>query len=129
MEPLSITTACLSLLGAVAKTSLGVATFIRGCREACSDLTSISGEPTQLHLVLDLLKDDASVSNSQVIPDSLQAQILSIIKNCSAVIDNLNAVLQNHSGKAFPWMSTMVQEEWISWALNLPPCNPQNLLT
>ena len=83
----------------MAKASLDVATFIRGCREARSDLTSISGELTQLQLVLDLLKDDASVSNSQVIPESLQAQILSIIKNCSAVIDSLNIVLQNHSGK------------------------------
>ena len=99
MDPLSITTACLALLSAVGKTSLAVTTFIRGCREARSDLTSISGELTQLHLVLDLLKDDASVSDGRVIPQSLQAQILSIIKNCSAVVDSINTVLQNHSGK------------------------------
>ena len=99
MDPLSITTACISLLGAVIKTSLEVTAFIRGCREARSGLTSISGELTQLQLVLDPLKDDASVSNNQVIPESLQAQILSIIRNCSAVIENLNAVLHKHSGK------------------------------
>jgi hypothetical protein len=107
MDPLSITTACLSLLGAVAKTSLAVTTFVRGCREARSDLSSISGELTQLHLVLDLLKDDASVSDGRVIPESLQAQILSIIKNCSVVIDNIDAVLRKHSGKtgAVKWVA------------------------
>jgi len=100
MDPLSITTACLTLVGTVGKTSLAVTTFIRGCREARSDLTSISGELTQLHLVLDLLKDDAAVSDGRVIPESLQVQILSIIKNCSAVVDSINTVLENHSGKA-----------------------------
>ena len=72
-----------------------------------ADLTSISGELTQLHLVLDQLKDDASVGNSQVIPESLQAQILSIVKNCSTVIGNLNNVLQKHSGKsgAVKWVA------------------------
>ena len=107
MDPLSITTSCLTLLGTVAKTSLAVTTFIRGCRDARSDLTSISGELTQLHLVLDLLKDDASITDGRVIPESLQAQILSIIKNCSAVVDNINKVLQNYSGKtgAAKWVA------------------------
>jgi hypothetical protein len=100
MDPLSITTACLTLLSTVGKTSIAIATFIRGCREARSDLTSISGELTQLHLVLDLLKDDAAVSDDRVIPESLQVQILSIIKNCSAVVDNINTVLDRHSGKS-----------------------------
>jgi len=99
MDPLSITAGCLALLSAVGKTSVAVTTFIRGCREARSDLTSITGELTQLHLVLDLLKDEASVSDGRVIPESLQVQILSIIKNCSTVVDNINKVLQNHSGK------------------------------
>ncbi|KAG7294533.1 hypothetical protein NEMBOFW57_004608 [Staphylotrichum longicolle] len=99
MDPLSITSACLALLSAVGKTSIAVTSFIRGCREARSDLTSISGELTQLQLVLDLLKDDASVGDDRVIPESLQTQILSIIKNCSAVVDNINTVLEKHSGR------------------------------
>lgn len=99
MDPLSITTACLALLSAVGKTSIAITSFIRGCREARSDLTSISGELTQLQLVLDLLKDDASVGDDRVIPESLQTQILSIIKNCSAVVDNINTVLEKHSGR------------------------------
>ena len=107
MDPLSIATACLTLLGTVGKTSLAVTTFIRGCRDARTDLTSISGELTQLHLVLDLLKDDASVTDGRVIPESLQTQILSIIQNCSAVVDNINKVLQNYSGKtgAAKWVA------------------------
>ncbi|KAK0617743.1 hypothetical protein B0T14DRAFT_274937 [Immersiella caudata] len=100
MDPLSIATACLALSSAVGKTSITITNFVGGCREARSDLTSISGELTQLHLVLDLLKDDAAASDGRVIPESLQLQILSIIKNCSAVIDNINTVLNKHASKA-----------------------------
>ena len=108
MDPLSITAASIALLGTVAKTSLAVTSFVRGCREARADLSSISGELTQLHLVLDLLKDDTAVSDTRVIPESLQAQILSIINNCSIVIGNINTVLDKHSGKAGPakWVAS-----------------------
>lgn len=106
-DPLSITTACLTLLSAVGKTSIALTTFIRGCREARSDLTSISGELTQLHLVLDLLKDDAAVGDSHVIPESLQQQIPSTIRNCSAIVYNIDTILQKYSGKtgAAKWVA------------------------
>lgn len=100
MDPLSLTTACITLLDAVGKTAIGITSFIRGCREARSDLTSISGELTQLHLVLELLKDDAAVSDGRVIPESLQNQILGIIRNCSAVLESINGVLKKHEGKS-----------------------------
>ncbi|KAK4447198.1 hypothetical protein QBC34DRAFT_382447 [Podospora aff. communis PSN243] len=78
------------------ETSLAITNFVRGCREARSDLTTISGELTQLHLVLDLLKDDASVGSGRVILEPLQAQILSI-KNCTVVVGNIETVLEKHS--------------------------------
>ena len=102
MDPLSITVSCLTLIGVAGKTSLAVTTFIRGCRDARSDLTAISGELTQLQLVLGLLKDDTDVTDDRIIPQSLQAQILSIIANCSDVVDKINKVLQKHAGKAGP---------------------------
>lgn len=102
MDPLSITVSCLTLIGIASKTSLAVTTFIRGCRDARSDLTSISGELTQLQLVLELLKDDADVTDDRIIPQSLQAQILSIIANCSGVVDKVNKVLQKYATKTGP---------------------------
>lgn len=102
MDPLSITVSCLTLIGVASKTSLAVTTFIRGCRDARSDLTSISGELTQLQLVLELLKDDTDVTDDRIIPQSLQAQILSIIANCSDVVDKVNKVLQKYATKTGP---------------------------
>ncbi|KAK0743449.1 P-loop containing nucleoside triphosphate hydrolase protein [Schizothecium vesticola] len=102
MDPLSITVSCLTLIGVASKTSLAVTTFIRSCRDARSDLTSISGELTQLQLVLDLLKDDADVTDDRIIPQSLQGQILSIIANCSDVVEKINKVLQKHGAKVGP---------------------------
>lgn len=96
IDPLSITVSCLTLIGVASKTSLAVTTFIRGCRDARSDLMSISGELTQLQLVLELLKDDTDVTGDRIIPQSLQAQILSIIANCSDDVDKVNKVLQNY---------------------------------
>jgi hypothetical protein len=100
MDPLSITTGCLGLLAAVGKATLAITEFVRGCREARSDLAAITVELSQLNLVLELLKDDTAVSDDRVLPESLQAQILSIIANCSAVIDKINTALGKHGGKA-----------------------------
>ncbi|KAL3593306.1 hypothetical protein FPOAC2_07602 [Fusarium poae] len=100
MDPLSITTACIGLIGTVAKTTLAVTNFTRECREARSDLTSINGELSQLQLLLELLRDDTAVSDDHILPESLQGQILSIIDNCSAVVSKINDVLDKHSGKA-----------------------------
>ncbi|OBS20413.1 hypothetical protein FPOA_06783 [Fusarium poae] len=100
MDPLSITTACIGLIGTVAKTTLAVTNFTRECREARSDLTSINGELSQLQLVLELLRDDTAVSDGQILPESLQEQILSIIDNCSAVVSKIHDVLDKHSSKA-----------------------------
>lgn len=102
MDPLSITVSCLTLIGVASKTSVAITTFIRGCRAARSDLTSISGELTQLQLVLELLKDDTDVTDDRIIPQSLQAQILSIIANCSDVVDKVNKVLQKFATKTGP---------------------------
>jgi hypothetical protein len=103
MDPLSITTACLTLFAAVGNTSLAITSFIRSCRDARADLTALSGELTQLHLVLDLLKDDTAISDSNsIIPASLQRQVLSIISNTAAVVESINSLLTQHSksGKA-----------------------------
>jgi hypothetical protein len=99
MDPLSITSACVGLLAAVTKTTLAVINFTRDCREARSDLTSITGELSQLNLVLELLRDETAVSDDQIIPESLQTHILSTINSCSAAVSKINTVLDNHAGK------------------------------
>lgn len=98
MDPLSLSAGILGLLSAAAKTTIGVTTFIRGCREARTDLTAVSRELSELSIVLELLKDDSDVSDDRVIPESIQRQILSIVVNCKDVIAKVDDVLAQHSG-------------------------------
>ena len=94
MDRLSITTGCLALLSAVGKTSLGITTFIRGCREARADLTAINLELSELSIVLVLLQDNSTVNDNSVIPESLQKQIVSIITNYTTIVAKTNNVLE-----------------------------------
>ncbi|KAK3332970.1 hypothetical protein B0T19DRAFT_398689 [Cercophora scortea] len=107
MDPISIATACLALISAAGKTSLAVTKFVRGCYEARSDLAGIAGELSQLQLIIELLKDDSAVNDSSITPESLQAQVLSTIKNCMAIIEQINDVVQKHQSKigAVKWAS------------------------
>ncbi|KAK3380696.1 hypothetical protein B0T24DRAFT_199405 [Lasiosphaeria ovina] len=102
MDPLSISTACLALLGGIGKTTFAVTDFVRGYRAARSDLTALTGELTQLQLVLELIKDDTAVSDDKIIPTSLQSQVLAIIKNCFSVMEKVDTVLENHKGTSGP---------------------------
>ncbi|KAF4947584.1 hypothetical protein FGADI_10315 [Fusarium gaditjirri] len=99
MDPLSITSACVGLLAVVTQTTLAVTNFTRDCREARSDLTSITGELSQLHLILELLKDETALSDDGIIPESLQVRILSMINSCSDIVFKINALIDNHVGK------------------------------
>lgn len=97
MDPLSITTGCLSLLGAVGKTTIAITTFLRSYREARTDLADVNLELSGLALLLELLKEDSAISDATVIPESLHTQILSIITNCTAVVSRINHVLEGYT--------------------------------
>ncbi|KAH8894587.1 hypothetical protein GQ53DRAFT_84425 [Thozetella sp. PMI_491] len=112
-DPLSITTGCLSLISAVAKTTVSVASFIRGCRDARADLTAVNLQLSELRIVLELLHEDHGAA---VIPDTLQRQILSIIANCTAVVDKIDDLLERYNveaGKAIGGAVTSVK--WVAF--------------
>ncbi|OCK85524.1 hypothetical protein K432DRAFT_26687 [Lepidopterella palustris CBS 459.81] len=110
MDPLSISVGCVSLLSAIAKTSVSVTGFIRDYRDSRHDLVAVSRELTDLEIVLGLLKEDSSITGSQAIPQTLQRQIVSIISNCSDVLKEMNGLLQKYKGgsadKATRWALT-----------------------
>ncbi|KAF2966485.1 hypothetical protein GQX73_g7104 [Xylaria multiplex] len=96
MDPLSITTGAIALLGAVGKTIMAVTSFIRGCREARTDLTAVNRELMELQIVLELLRDDSAINENDVFPEALRAQVLSVITNCNAIVEQINTVLEKH---------------------------------
>ncbi|KAB5572480.1 hypothetical protein GE09DRAFT_1099675 [Coniochaeta sp. 2T2.1] len=102
MDPLSITSGALACITAIVQTSKAITNFIRGCREARSDLTVISRELSELGIVLELLKDDSDVADDRVIPEAIQRQILSILANCKDVIGKIDDLLAQYDGKTGP---------------------------
>ncbi|KAI1125242.1 P-loop containing nucleoside triphosphate hydrolase protein [Nemania abortiva] len=109
MDPLSITTGVIGLLGAVGTTILSVTSFIRRCREARADLTAVNRELLELQIVLELLRDDTAINENDVFPEALRAQVLSIINNCNTIIKQINTVLEKYdASKATPlkWVAS-----------------------
>ncbi|KAI1257652.1 hypothetical protein MGN70_000695 [Eutypa lata] len=98
MDPLSLATACVTLIDAAAKTSTGIITFVHSYHEARSDLTTINNELSELRTVLELLKDTVVKTIDSVIPERLQARVVSIIDNCVAVVTKIDDILDRHRG-------------------------------
>jgi hypothetical protein len=96
MNPLSITTGCLALLGTVTKVSLQVTSFVRQARDARSDLDAISRELASLKTVLEILSEDAKTEKA--FPDSLVPHISGILKNCGVVLEQIEALIRKHAG-------------------------------
>ena len=107
MDPLSITTGCLSLLSAIANTTIAISGFVKGCREARRDLTDVSRELSDLKIVLELLKDDSEAVGEAAIPEAMHSQIKSLLTGCHGVILTVDKVIQRHEGclAAVKWVA------------------------
>lgn len=99
MDPLSITTGCLSLVDTIGKVTVAINSFVRKARDARKDLDSVLRELGSLYIVLDLLAEDTQAA-SRAIPVNLEKQISGIVNNCSAVVDDVDKSIKRHeSGK------------------------------
>uniref|UniRef100_L2FYJ0 Azaphilone pigments biosynthesis cluster protein L N-terminal domain-containing protein n=1 Tax=Colletotrichum fructicola (strain Nara gc5) TaxID=1213859 RepID=L2FYJ0_COLFN len=90
-DPFSIVTGCVGLITAAGATTEAIKSFIRDCRDARGDLTSVARELADLQLILELLKDDGQ---GDALPNSFQAQIDRIVKRCSSVVRDIRHVLK-----------------------------------
>ncbi|KAK3321828.1 hypothetical protein B0H66DRAFT_181597 [Apodospora peruviana] len=102
MDPLSITGGCLALVSTVGKTLLGVTAFVKNCREARTDLGSVTRELSELKLVLEVLGEDTKDGNDEAIPENVRTQISTIVSSCSDVLDRLTKVSEKHDGRLGP---------------------------
>jgi hypothetical protein len=62
----------------------------------------INQELSALQQILEWLNDDACATNANLIPESLKAQILSIISECGCILRKINDVIEKHSGPLGP---------------------------
>jgi hypothetical protein len=89
MDPLSITAAAVSLTGAVGKTTVLIADFVRAMRSARKDLVSTSRHLGELSSTLDLLRND----DTEGLPEAHRSQIRSILTSCESILGNLDTEL------------------------------------
>jgi hypothetical protein len=110
MDPLSISTTCLSLIGTITKLSLLLSGFVRDVRAARGDLDAVSRELLSLKTVLELLADDVAGPNNESFPETLKKQIAGIVTNCSGVVAEIEQTLNKHEGarlgKAAQWVTS-----------------------
>ncbi|GKT49068.1 uncharacterized protein ColSpa_09249 [Colletotrichum spaethianum] len=98
-DPLSIAASCVGLITAAGATAKAVSAFVRDCREARADLTTVARELADLQIILELLRDDGDGGH---LPHPLRAQIVSIVDSCGGVIQGIDAVLERHKGRRGP---------------------------
>lgn len=91
------------------ETTIAVTKFVRDVRGARSDLDAVSRELLSLNTVLELLAEDVANSENGTFPAALQKQITGIITNCTAVVVEIQVVLDKHEGtkimKAAKWVA------------------------
>lgn len=98
MDPLSITTGCLSLLSAISTATRLVIDFIVSCREARDEITAVSRELSDLDITLHILKHEAEENELKRLPEGLRQYIRDIMVNCTTVLNDLDALLREYKG-------------------------------
>ncbi|MBE3041783.1 hypothetical protein IMZ48_04230 [Candidatus Bathyarchaeota archaeon] len=99
MEPVSIIGTCSGLISLIITATTAAAAFIRVCRGARGDLTTVIGDLTQLKTILDLLKND----DTSAVSKPMQAEILSLLQDCAATVGDIENVVEAlGDSKAFP---------------------------
>jgi uncharacterized protein YoxC len=104
MDPLSIATGCVGLIGTITKLSVSISAFVKDVRGARGDMDSVSRELQSLKSSLELLEMDsqpegADSSNPPSVPETLQKQITGIMSNCTGVLEQMQQVLEKYQGK------------------------------
>jgi hypothetical protein len=102
MDPLSITAASVSLLSGITTLSKTISSFVIVAREARKDVDGFSRELVSLSLCVEALRDDGFD-----FPESLRAQLVTILSNCDAVTREMTTLVQRYThpsaGRRIKW--------------------------
>jgi hypothetical protein len=96
MDPLSITLACVTLIGVVSKVSTSLTTLSRDFRDAPSELKATALGLSSVQAVLVNLTQQTSGPGGFALLSDLEQHIINIIKHCSVVIADIETCLQKH---------------------------------
>jgi hypothetical protein len=108
MDPLSITTSCVTLVATITGLTVQINGFVREVRGARSDLDAVSRELHSLTMVLEMLAHDAGDTACSAFPPSLAQQVTDIVKNCGGVVSQIEASLEKHGGESARLMKGVI---------------------
>lgn len=104
MDPISITTACVGLIAAIAQLSIQLGAFVSDVRDARKDMDAVLRELGSLSLCLQTLRDDSANSS---LPESLRTSLGAILHNCDIIVKQIQALLDKMSsgnlGRRVQW--------------------------
>lgn len=112
MDPLSITTGCIAIIGVIVKTTSTINSFVRDVRDARNELSATTRQLADLTMTLNLICDDHSAENVEIvnqIPESITLQTKSVIESCQDVLTQLDTLLAKYMDvrkrTSFKWAS------------------------
>ncbi|OCT52466.1 hypothetical protein CLCR_09728 [Cladophialophora carrionii] len=94
MDPLTITTGCISLLSGLTALSKQITTFALVAHEARADMNAFSKEIASLTLCLDALRQPDLI---RFYPDALRPNLTTIIRECDGVVVKMSVLLSKLS--------------------------------
>src|SRR5947208_3368665 len=92
MEPISIVTGCVSLIGGITNLSMHIAVFVSEVRSARKDMDAVQRELASLSLCLEALKIDCS-SRRVDYPEAIKENLAQALVNCDVITQQIKDLL------------------------------------
>ncbi|KAI0445296.1 hypothetical protein F4803DRAFT_165941 [Xylaria telfairii] len=113
-DPLSIASGALAVIGATQKTASVIYKFIRDCKEARTDLAQVTGELSELTLILELIRDDNAAATQDCLPSPLQAQVQAMLTSSATTVQQIENILAKCRGKPGPLRWTIIEKDKVT---------------
>lgn len=110
-DPLSIASGALAVIGGTQKTASVIYKFIRDCKEARADLAQVTGELSELTLILELIRDDNAAATGDCLPSTLQAQVQAMLTSSATTVQQIENILAKCRGKPGPLRWTIIEKD------------------
>jgi len=93
MEPLSITAACVGILGTIGPLVLKIRTFAVGVREARGKMGSLDQELSSPSMLIEILNDESNDPTFDY-PLALRQSFVEVLGHCKRIVGEMTAVVE-----------------------------------
>jgi hypothetical protein len=100
MDPFTIATTCVGLIGAIAQLTTQMKSFVSKFRDTRKDLQSVTAELQSLSMCLECLQHDSS-SGAFTYPAQISKSLCAVLTNCENVTTEMQQLLDRSSSANF----------------------------